>query len=875
MISRQLCVIASFLLVAPLMIAHAQWKSDPAENNPICRAGNNQKDMQLVSDGQGGAILCWSDEREAQGFYRVYAQRIDRDGFVRWQENGIVISPTINAQLTPEIVSDDAGGAIIVWTDPRNIDIDVYAQRIDSSGNALWTDGGVPVAFGSADQTDPKLVADGQHGAIVTWSAHTGTSQNGHIFAQRIDGAGKPVWSSEIQLSSSDQFESTPCITSDGSGGAYIAWVFYNNQEYDVFAQRVHSSGAQQWQAGGIAYTSPGGAQDTPALVADGTGKAFLTYYDWSSGSGAKLQIVVLNGDGTAAASLGATSTSGGQANPRMANVGPGLLGLVWEDGRVGGKTRSYAQIIDNAGIKSWAADGVEISNRTGNQATPFIVSDGNGGVIVSWEDMTGGVTESDIYAQRISAAGALLWSNAGVPVCTAGRMQQFPWMISDGQNGAIVAWQDYRPSFSNPEIYASRILADGSFPIGPPVLTFSTNTVTFGAVNVGSFRTEKITLTNTGGVPVQISSVISSDPHFSLTPDSSTISPNGSVPATVRFQPTSKDEITAYVVVESNSIFGPDTVFVTGSGSAAPAIETDRPALPFGTVEVGASKSLALTVTNTGNDTLIISDISSDHASFTVDIASQVLAPGLSFVDTVRFFPTAEGPVSGELTLTSNAATSPTVLPLSGTGQVVVEIEVTLDIDPASISFGDVDLGAQKDTSLTVTNTGNDTLRISSFISDDPQFTLETPIADIAPAGAITFTLRFAPTAVGPVSAVFTLTSNAESSPDTILVQGTGLDVTAVRTVQAVPGAFTLYQNYPNPFHPSTTIRYELETSAPVRVTVYNALGAVAATLVDETQRPGMYTVQWSPVGSTPGVYFLVLRVGAHAAFSRMVLMR
>jgi hypothetical protein len=864
-------LIATMLFLVPFMVAHAQWSSDPVVNNPICRAGNDQKAPRIVRDGKGGAIICWYDERVAQNFFNVYAQRIDRDGFVRWTVNGIAASPAFNSQLKPEIVSDDAGGAIIVWTDGRNGNDDIYAQRIDSSGNVLWTADGVAVASGSAEQTDPKVTSDDQHGAIVTWQSHTGANQDGHIYAQRIDGAGQLLWSPEVPVCTAVQFQAPPCIASDGNGGAYIAWALYNGQ-YDMYAQRLASNGAPHWQNDGIPIAAGSMAEDSPALLADGTGKVFLTYSDWSSGSTPTLQVVVLNRDGWSVASTRATSTSGGQMNPQLTNVGTGLLGIVWEDGRVAGKTRTYAQIIDDTGNKLWAASGVEVSNRTGNQLTPFVVSDGNGGVIVSWEDMTKGVAESDIYAQRISAAGAPLWTSAGVPVGIAVRMQQFPWMISDGQNGAIVAWEDYRPSFSNPEIYASRILADGTFPIGPPLLTFSSKSVAFGAVGISYSSTKNITLTNTGGVPVTIASVTSSDPHFSLTSDSSTISPNGSVTATVRFQPTSKDVLNAYIVIQSNSIFGPDTVTVTGWGTGSAAIQTDKTSLNFGNVKIGASKSLALNISNTGNDTLTISSITTSNPGFTVAIASRVLLPGEAFVDTVHFSPTALGPISGELTLNSNALTSPTILPLSGVG---TPLEVTLTIDPTFIFFGDVDVGSSKDTTVTVTNTGNDTLRIASFTSGDPHFTMETPIAAIAPAAAETFTLRFTPTAAGSLSTFFAVTSNAMTSPDTLGVHGTGKDVSAVRSLQVVPGAFTLFQNYPNPFHPSTTIRYDLETSAPVRITVYNSLGQVAATLVDETQRPGVHTVQWTPSDSMPGVYFLVLRVGAYEAYGRMVLMQ
>jgi hypothetical protein len=963
-----------FLLVS-FTVAHAQWASDPALNNAICNAGNNQNAPRIVSDGKGGAIICWYDERGQKNSFDVYAQRIDKDGFVRWTVNGIAVNFSPGSQSKPEMVSDDAGGAIIVWGDTRSGDADVYAQRIDSSGHLLWAADGVPVATGTDMQGDQKIASDGRHGVIVTWTAQIGSGPGTHIYAQRVNASGTLMWGAQLNVCTAFIMQNKPCIASDGAGGAYIAWAHSAKLGggYDIYAQRVDSGGAVKWKANGLSMGSGSGAQDAPGLCADGAGNAFLAYLDFGSGTISVIHVVIVRKDGTTAGSLLPTSTSGGQTYFQMSNVGTGLVGIAWEDARVSGKTRTYAQIADNTGKISWQANGVEVSNRTGNQVTPFIISDGTGGAIVAWEDKTKGGTGSDIYAQRISGAGSPLWSGAGLPVSTAANARQVPRMIGDGQNGAIVTWEDYRPSFNNAEIYASKILADGTFPIGPPILNFSSKTVSFGAVALGKSSTKDITLSNTGGIPVTIASVISSDPHFSLTPGSNTIAPSGNIAATVKFEPTSKSTLNAYIVVQSNSLLGPDTVSVTGWGTASATIQTDKTSLSFGNVKMGSTKSLALKISNTGNDTLTISNITSTNARFTSTIASRVLAPGASFDDSVRFSPTFLGATTANLTITSNAPSSPTIVPLSGTGAS----EVTMTIDHASISFGNVAVGATKDTTLAITNTGNDTLRISSFASGNPNFTLETPITTIAPARVKTFTLRFSPNAAGPLSTVFTVTSNALSSPntinvdgigavnptisfappqlsfdsvgvgskkdlvltfnnagtmkltvsaitstnadfsalvrqfdvagsgsfkdtirfmpsaignrsgiliiasnaatspDTVLVDGIGKDVSSVRRLEVFPGAFTLFQNYPNPFHPSTIIRYDLETSAPVRVTVFNTLGQVAATLVEETQHPGMHTVQWTPAGCEPGVYFYVLRVGTNETYGAMVLMK
>lgn len=963
------------ILLLPFMTTQAQWSSDPAVNNPIVRAGGNQTAPRIISDGKDGAIICWSDERHAaQSAFDIYAQRIDKDGFVRWTVNGNVICDAALSQLTPDIVSDGAGGAIIAWTDTRDGNNDIYVQRIDSSGTVLWAANGVALTTDTSNQADPKVTSDGQHGAIVTWNQNLGGfPPNTKILAQRVDASGTPLWSAPVAVSGKLRYCNAPVIASDGDGGAYIAYAYFDRPEYDVYAQRIDANGAVLWAANGVAIANPSGTQDSPVIIADGAGNAFIAYLDWHSGAIPDVNLVVLKKDGSKAASMRATSTSGGQANPKLWNIAPGVAGVVWDDGRVSGKRRVFAQIIDTLGVKAWAADGVSVTTHAGDQIAPNVIGDGNGGLIVAWEDRTKGAIEGDMYAQRLSGTGSTLWAATGVPVSTAARIQQFPRMIPDGHGGVILTWEDFRLSLSNADIFAARLLDDGTFPIGPPVLDFSAKSVAFGTVALGTTATKNLTLTNTGGSEVTIASVSSSDPRFSLTTDENTIVPGGSLIARVRYQPTDKNIRNAVIVVESNSVFSPDTITVSGAATGTPAILTDRMALDFGSVGIGSSKPLVLRISNPGNDTLVISSIATNNPRFTTAVTARTLAPGEEFDDTIRFTPTAAGAVGGNLTLTSNAPTSPTVVTLSGSGTT----DVTMLIEPTDISFGNVPVGAVKDSTLTITNGGNDTLRISAITVDDARFMLVSSVANIPPAGTLGFTVRFSPDATGAFNGSFTITSNASgsphviavdgvgvndpaisfdpaeldfgevetgkskdlpltihntgtltlsvtaltsshadfvpqhtafeipggasfaatirftpsaigdragtlsivsnaaSSPDAVELRGTGTDVSPVESPRSVPGVFTLHRNYPNPFQPSTTIRYDLETSAPVHLTVHDAVGRTVATLVDEIQHPGEYRARWNAATAGPGLYFYHLRVGLREASGTMILMK
>src|SRR5258706_46565 len=142
-----------------------------------------------------------------------------------------------------------------------------------------------------------------------------------------------------------------------------------------------------------------------------------------------------------------------GGPSPRIGSAivpdGAGGAILGWDDGCLGElypgacqPRRIHAQRIDPAGSPMWGVDGRIVCDALpGSRGGTCLVSDGTGGAIFGWTDSRDAATGPDLYAQRIDHNGSGMWASGGVPVCTAGSVQDRLTMVADGAGGASFAW--------------------------------------------------------------------------------------------------------------------------------------------------------------------------------------------------------------------------------------------------------------------------------------------------------------------------------------------------------------------------------------------------------------------------------------------------
>jgi hypothetical protein len=451
-----------FLLSIFPFSVFSQWSTSPFINNPIYTGTGTQNNPQICSDGTGGAVITWQDDRN--GSPDIYAQRVSALGVAQWT---VPICMAAGDQIYPQICSDGTGGAVISWQDFRSGNYDIYAQRVNASGGAQWLANGVAICTATNNQYNPQICSDGTGGAIIPWQ-DLRSGSNFDIYAQRVNASGVVQWTSDgVAICTATNSQTNPQICSDVAGGGIITWFDYRStSNYDIYAQRV-VSGSVQWTANGVAICTATNNQYSPQICSDGAGGGIITWEDYRSASSYDIyaQRVASGSVQWTTDGVAVCTSTGAQQSPRICSDGTGGAVITWQDSRTG-SLDIYAQRVASGSVQ-WTANGVAICMATNSQMNPQICSDGAGGGIITWEDYRS-ASNYDVYAQRI-ASGSVQWTADGVAISTATNNQSSPQICGDGVGGGIITWADNRSG--NYDVYAQNVDRYGYLGIMAPIV--------------------------------------------------------------------------------------------------------------------------------------------------------------------------------------------------------------------------------------------------------------------------------------------------------------------------------------------------------------------------------------------------------------------
>lgn len=457
-------------------ITFAQWSNDPSVNTPISTASNDQANPAIISDNNGGAIIVWEDDRD--GNNNIFAQRISSAGIVQWTANGIPVCSDPGFQYGPQIISDGSGGAIIVWEDVRNgfPNIDIYAQRVDANGNILWTPNGKIVYDFFNYTTLRDVISDNAGGAIIVWDDFR-SAFGTDIYAQRIDANGNLLWDSNgVAISTAINEQSFAQMTSDGNNGAIISFIndvgSSGSPSLTIYAQKVSGGGVAQWVANGVQVCSTGTETIPPPVITyDGNGGAIIAWTDERSGTSTDIYAQRINASGVVqwtANGIPVSNASGiSESGVNITSDNANGAVLVWYDERGGSGLHIYAQRINSSGSFLWSSSGMPVFTVNNREISDLqIISDNLNNSLVVWTDFTS-MTNWNLFAQKLDTNGVLQWNVSGVAISNAINIQSELAFIADGQGGLIAAWNDWRDINSTGlDIYAQKVFQDGVVPV-------------------------------------------------------------------------------------------------------------------------------------------------------------------------------------------------------------------------------------------------------------------------------------------------------------------------------------------------------------------------------------------------------------------------
>jgi hypothetical protein len=309
--------------------------------------------------------------------------------------------------------------------------------------------------------------------------------------------------------------------------------------------------------------------------------------------------------------------------------------------------------------------------------------------------------------------------------------------------------------------------------------LSLTPSYVNFGAQQVGTTsQAQTLVLKNTGTTTLTLASITATSGYAASSQCSTTLAPGASCLISLSFTPTATGTVAGSVTVTDSTGNVTTMAMLTGQGTL-PGITASPALLSFGSVTVNSTSSAqVITVTNNGTAALTISSVAAtgDFAE-TNNCAGNSIAAGSSCVISVTMTPTTSGTRTGSIQIVDNADGLHSVA-LNGIGQ-----QAGVSVSPISLAFGSLPFVSSAQVAnatgttlgVTITNTGNAKLTLSSLTTLGDFTESDNCGGSVAAGASCTAEVKFVPTATGHRTGTLMITDNAGGGTQVVSLQGDG----------------------------------------------------------------------------------------------------
>ncbi|MCK4359549.1 MAG: T9SS type A sorting domain-containing protein [Candidatus Cloacimonetes bacterium] len=330
-----------------------------------------------------------------------------------------------------------------------------------------WQENGIPIRQGVNIEWSRAAASLSDGDVVYVWSDTRRGDRD--VWAQRVDINGNLLWVEEAVLVNGEiNRQEDPVVISTGDGGVVIAWVDFRNEDAgDVYAQKLDGNGNLLWDTAGVPLCLAGDIQISLNIVNDSNDGAYVIWIDSRNPGGVDIYGTHIDSSGDFITGWDANgnpvaSESGAQDGHTFWEDGSGGAILAWHDTRNADNADIYAQRISSDGTLLWNAGGTLICSASYDQEEVKMSPDGAGSFIFTWRDKRN-ENDNDIYAQRVDINGNLLWASDQEVCVVGGSIQENPRITMASDGGAIIVWEDNRNDWEFKDIYGQKIDLDGN----------------------------------------------------------------------------------------------------------------------------------------------------------------------------------------------------------------------------------------------------------------------------------------------------------------------------------------------------------------------------------------------------------------------------
>lgn len=411
---KQLLIFIVMLLFLPIA-GISQWSDNPGENLQITDLPG-ERAISKVAVSPAGDYYIGYFSQEA-GNYNVRLQRLDQDGYILWEENGILVSdhPNMTWLTDWDLTADHDNHAILTWQDIRSGgNNNTVAYRIAPDGSFVWGNNGIMLSNSTDFDVSPKVIVTAANNAVFAWQSES------NIILQKISPDGTKQWGEwGITLSSAKDYAWPQLLP---AGDDDIILKYYEDSgpfwapDRDLLAQRFDADGSPVWPQPAV-------------IVDDGSITA------WT-------QILSMKPDGN-----------------------DGFF-ISWHDYQLSGTQASaWLQHVNANGQIQFQANGVLLSNLVGNnQFHPALaMSQYDQNIYVFWTETDGDQFFSGISGQKVSPNGSIFWGEGGKVIIPLGTPSITIHEVAATDNDIIVMY-DQSSSGTSYNLHAIRLDSNGNF---------------------------------------------------------------------------------------------------------------------------------------------------------------------------------------------------------------------------------------------------------------------------------------------------------------------------------------------------------------------------------------------------------------------------